>query len=157
MKLPFFQPIWQVLPWIMSLRWGAQDSKSIYCFWSRHYRTLRNFALLSLQCNVYTPSVQANQTIKNRGLGSVFFFFLLHAPNINTTICSSPHLQKCSINGLLGYIAHLFPITALQKITFFPKSDAGMDNLTALFPGDPGWRSWNVFWTALRPSFSDWH
>lgn len=48
----------------------------LYCFWSRHYRTLRNFALLSPRCNVYTQSVQANQMIKNRDLGFSFVGFL---------------------------------------------------------------------------------
>lgn len=48
---------------------------SLYCFWSRHYRTLRNFALLSPRCNVYTQSVQDNRMIKNRGLGFRVFFF----------------------------------------------------------------------------------
>lgn len=149
--------MWQVLPWIMSLQWGAQDSRSIYCFWSRHHRTLRNFALLSLQCNVYSPSVQANEMIKSRTLSFSFLFSLLHTQNINTTVCSSLCLQKCSINGLLGYIAHLFPITALKQIAFFLKSNVGMDSLTALFPGDPGWRSRNTFETALRPTFSGWY
>lgn len=80
--------------------------------------------------------------IKNTGLRFAgFCFFFLHTQNINITVCSGLHLQNCSINGLLGYIAHLFPITAVQQIKFFPKGDAGMDSLTALFPGDLGWRS----------------
>lgn len=100
--------------------------------------------------------------IKNRGLGFrfgllFFFFSLLHTQNINTTVCSSLHLQKWSINGLLGYIAHLFPITAPQQITFFPESSTGMDSLTASFPGDPGGRSWNTLSAALTTSLSAWH
>lgn len=72
--------------------------------------------------------------------GCRIFFSPSAHPNINTTVCSSLHLQKCSISGLLGYVAHLFPITTLQQITLFPKNDAGMGSLIALFPGDLRWR-----------------